>query len=144
MNEGTHYTAACNIRPRFTAYIWKAIRELLVQTYAGPPDYLVVDQGSAYVSCEMKRNAEASGLTLKEAPVDYPGTIVVVERYHAPLHAAFERIMSHYGGNVSNKECMRMSVYAVNSRVGPRASDRCSSYTGRCRDPLEPLRSGRN
>lgn len=79
---------------------------------------MVVEHGSAYVSSEMKRNVESSFITLNESPFESPGTIGVVARYHAPLHVAFERIKSDYVGKESDKLCLTMSDYAVNSTVG--------------------------
>lgn len=56
--------------------------------YAGPPDYLSVDQGSEFTSTEMRENSEAAGITMKKAPIETPGGIVTVERYQAPLRSA--------------------------------------------------------
>lgn len=119
VDEATHYTAAAFLPSQSTADIWKILRELRMQTYAGPPDYLVVDQGTNYTSEEMKRKAEATGITMKEAPVESEGTIGVVECYHAPLKAAFERIKTYHGNKMSDKACLKMSIYAVNATVGP-------------------------
>lgn len=42
--------------------------------YLGPPNYLSVDQVSAYNSREMQESLEASGIILKVAPVENPVT----------------------------------------------------------------------
>lgn len=78
VEEGTNYTAASYVPSQSTAGTWKVIRELWMQTYSGPPDFLVVDQGSAYTSEEMRKNSEASGIRMKEAPIESPGTLGVV------------------------------------------------------------------
>lgn len=52
--------------------------------YLGPPNFLVVEQRSAYTSKEMSETVEAFGVSLEEAPIDAPGEIGVVKRYHGP------------------------------------------------------------
>lgn len=46
IDQATHYTAAFFLRTQCSTDIWKEIRELWIQVYEGPPDYLLVDQGS--------------------------------------------------------------------------------------------------
>lgn len=52
--EATHYTAASFLRNHSTAEIWKTICRIWCLTFFGPPDFLVVDDGTAYVLDEMK------------------------------------------------------------------------------------------
>lgn len=77
----------------------------------GPPDYLVVDQGSAYVSAEMKATFEADGVKMRQAPIENPGTIGVVERYYAPLRRALNCVREEMGNEVGDLEFLRMSVF---------------------------------
>lgn len=56
--------------------------------YLSPPDFLVVDQGTVYNQEEMQDALEAHGVQLDEAPIETPGPIGTVERYHAPLRLA--------------------------------------------------------
>lgn len=114
VDESTHFSAACFLRTQSAKETWKAILRLWVHTYLGPPDHLVVDQGSAYVSREMKAAVEASGIQLKEAPIENPGTMGIVERYHAPLRAAFEKIRASMDRETTDSECLQMAVYAIN------------------------------
>lgn len=44
----------------------------------GPPDFLAIDQGSAYVSREMKASGEASGITLEEALIVSPVRVLQI------------------------------------------------------------------
>ena len=50
VDEATHFSAACFLRNQSTREIWNNIRKLWILTYMGPPDFLIVDQGTAYVS----------------------------------------------------------------------------------------------
>lgn len=60
--------------------------------FIGPAGFLTVDEGSSYISLEMRHNLEAEGIGLIQAPIDNPGNLGIVERYPAPLRAAFPKI----------------------------------------------------
>ena len=120
VDESTHYVAACFLKSQSANDIWKAIMRLWILAYMGPPDYLYVDQGSSYISKEMRANAEAAGIELKEAPIENPGSIGTVERYHAPLRRAYNKIRQSLDkGNTTNAECLQMAVYSNNTTIGP-------------------------
>lgn len=57
-----------------------------------PPDTLAFDQGSAYISKEMKQNIAADDIILEEAPIENPGSVGIVERYHAPLRREYLKV----------------------------------------------------
>lgn len=78
-----------------------------------------MDQGSAYISKEMRPNFQVAGVTLHEALIENPETIGVVEFYHAPLRAAYEKIRTELNKDVSDVECSKMAVYAINCTTGP-------------------------
>ena len=120
VDEATHFSAACFLRNQSTSEIWKCIRKLWILTYMGPPDFLTVDQGTAYVSKEMKNNIAAAGIVLEEAPIENPGTIGVVERYHAPLKRAYLKIRATLTKpDANDDECLQMAIYASNTTIGP-------------------------
>lgn len=86
----------------------------------GPPDYLGVDQGTAYISDEFRSNAEAHGIKIQPAPIETPGSIGIVERYHAPLRRSFTKIRESLDRTkATDEECLKMAVFAVNSTMGP-------------------------
>lgn len=62
---------------------------------------------------------EASWKILEGEPIETPGCIGTVERYHAPLRAAFVKIRAEVDGSTPHHECLRMAVFEVNSTVGP-------------------------
>lgn len=84
VDEATDFTAAKFVKKPSAASIWRAIQHMWILTYMGPLDHLSVDHRSAYLSDEMGRNMAASKIQLDEAPIENPGTIGIVERYHAP------------------------------------------------------------
>lgn len=75
--------------------------------YLASPDFVVVDQGSAHTSQEMKMTVQACEATLEENTVETTEVFGVVERYHAPCKwhtnkskltaTAKEAIKSAYG-----------------------------------------------
>ena len=120
VDESTHFTAAAFLTNQSSLEIWKAISRLWINTYIGPPDYLKVDQGSNYISNEMKANLSAAGITLEEAPIETPGSIGIVERYHAPLRKAYTKIRQDLlKKDCSDQDCLKMAVYACNATMGP-------------------------
>lgn len=85
-----------------------------------PPDHLAVDLGSAYISAEFRAKDAAEGIKFKEAPIETPGLIGIVERYHAPLRAVYTKIRESLDKSEANDhDCLKMALYAVNSTVGP-------------------------
>lgn len=90
-----------------------------ILSYLGPPDLITVDQGSSYVSKEMRSKCEASGIRLLEAPIENPGSIGMVERYHAPLRASFNKIKEDIGADITDKQALEMDVYTINATIGP-------------------------
>lgn len=87
--------------------------------YMPAPDYLHVDQCSAYVSREMRQNKKAEVIDQKEAPIETTGSPGTAESYQAPLHAFSERIWVHINPEFSYKECPTMAVFALNQTIGP-------------------------
>lgn len=118
--EGTHYMASCFLKSQSARYIWKEIMKLWILAYMGPPGHLAIDQGSNYISKEFRDNATAAGISIMEAPIENPGTIGVVERYHAPLRRAYNTIRQTFERkDASNEECLQVVVYANNVTIGP-------------------------
>lgn len=72
VDEDTHFSLAAFLKSQSASEIWKAILRLWVHAYMGPPDHLAVDQGSAYVSREMKAALKSSGVKIEEDPIENP------------------------------------------------------------------------
>lgn len=62
---------------------------------------------------------EAHGAQLDEAPIETPGAIQTVERYHGPLMLAYERISTEARAGTTNQECLNLVVFEINCTVGP-------------------------
>lgn len=57
---------------------------------------------------------------LEEAPIETPGAIGVVERFHVPLRCAYNKLgQSLSKVDTSYAECLKMAVHAKNSTMQP-------------------------
>lgn len=118
VDESTHFGAASILSSMKSEVVWKALIKCWSLVYLGPPDFLRVDQGSNFVSSEFKSSAFADGITLLKAPVESPETMTHVERYHAPLRAAYLKIKFSTKG-LMPREILQLAVKSVNDTTGP-------------------------
>lgn len=80
IDMATHFCAAPFLKSQSAREIWTKIQLLWTLVYSGPSDHLSVDQGSSFISREMRANLESDGVTLHEAPIENPGSIGTFER----------------------------------------------------------------
>lgn len=80
MDESAHCSTACVLKNQSSREIWKQTSNLCFMTYM-PPDHLAVDQGSTYISQEMKANVEAAGVGPTQLPLlSVPSPVVLISR----------------------------------------------------------------
>lgn len=89
--------------------------------YVGLPDFLSVDQGSAYTSSELKASIEAEGINVIEATVETLGKIGIVDRYRSPLRAVYTKLRAVLDRSTLHLEFLKMAGFFVNSTTGPEA-----------------------
>jgi len=118
VDEATHYSAATFVKSNSSEDTWKALLRCWSRVYLGPPDHLRVDQGSNFISKHFKDCVDAEGITLLEAPIESPNSMSHVERYHAPLRAAFNKIRDSLPRSDTDHDCLQMAIKAVNDTVG--------------------------
>lgn len=58
-------------------------------------------------------------MKLDEAQIESSGAIGVVEKYHASLRLACERIQMDTDLQASVRECLELSVFEANCTIGP-------------------------
>lgn len=119
VDEATHYCAAQFLRNNSSREVWKTILRCWSRIYLGPPDFLHVDQGSNFTSQEFRESAEADGIRIIEAPIESPGSISHVERYHAPLRASYLKIRQSLPRSETDAECLQLAVKSCNDVMGP-------------------------
>lgn len=89
----TQFRAAQFLRSMYKNGIWRSIQQMWIYVCLGPPDFLLVDQGTGFISKEMRSNCSTENIFLCEAPVGTPGSIGTVKRYQAPLRTSLHKII---------------------------------------------------
>lgn len=106
-----HICAASFLSTQSRKEIWRTILSYWSMVYAGPPDYLRVDQCSAHTSKEMRENLGAADVKLKEAQIETAGTIRTVERYHATIRATYEKVRKEMSREHTGAEYLWIAVF---------------------------------
>lgn len=70
VDDATHFTLARYVRRQSSASIWRAIHQIWILTYMGPTEEIAGDQGSPYVSNDMKNNMAESNKELNGTPLE--------------------------------------------------------------------------
>jgi hypothetical protein len=69
--------------------IWDAFIDIWCSIYAGYPDRLRIDSGSAFTSVKWKTLTESRGITLCISGVEAHNSLGIEERYHGPLRRVY-------------------------------------------------------
>jgi hypothetical protein len=118
VDEGTAFQAARFLTNMSAECAWSTIKECWIDTYLGPPSYVVHDAGTNFASKEFRDNATVMNVEVKEVPVEAHNSIGLVERYHIPLRRAYE-IISHEIPSMSKEHKLQAAVKSVNDTMGP-------------------------
>lgn len=119
VDTATHFPAASFQKSQSTAELCRTIRRIWSLVYLIPPDWLTVDQGTYYLSWEMRQEFHATDVRLKEAPIESHVTIGTVERYYAPLRSCYENLRMEAGLDATTSEFLQLSVFPINFTAGP-------------------------
>lgn len=64
-------------------------------------------------------NIEAAGIILQETPIENPGSIGIVEIFHAPLRISFNKLIESLPkGDLNDADCLKRETYTTISTVG--------------------------
>ncbi|KAE8550702.1 hypothetical protein EYB25_003641 [Talaromyces marneffei] len=118
VDEATRFNAACWLISISARATWDALRMLWIDTYLGPPDFIVTDAGKNFVSKEFTHLASSLGTITVSVPVEAHWSIGAVERYHAVLRRSYE-IISDEAPELTPEMALQMAVKAVNDTAGP-------------------------
>ena len=106
-----------------TSSIGVATIVIWIDIHLRPPDHIVHDAGSNFVSKEFKQYANSLAITTKAVPVEAHWSIGVVERYHPILKRAYAVIVADIPeidkNNYGKELALQMAVKAVNDTAGP-------------------------
>ncbi|EED20730.1 conserved hypothetical protein [Talaromyces stipitatus ATCC 10500] len=118
VDEATRFNAACWLTSISAKATWDALRMLWIDTYLGPPDFIVTDAGKNFVSKEFTQLASSVSTMTVSVPVEAHWSIGAVERYHAVLRRSYE-IISEEVPELAPELALQMAVKAVNDTAGP-------------------------
>ena len=119
VDEATHFCSAIFLRKVSAEETWKALLRCWSRVYLGHPDRIRVDQGSNFVAKHFLDCCTAEDIQVLQAPIESPSTITHVERYHAPLRAAYTKIRDALPKEESDADCLQLAVKSVNDTLGP-------------------------
>ena len=69
---------------------WDAFLKCRALLYAGMPDIMFCDHGSAFISHEWKEFADENGVVMRLTGIQHHNGIGLCERYHGPLRTPTE------------------------------------------------------
>jgi hypothetical protein len=118
VDEATRFNAACWLTSISAKATWDALRMLWIDTYLGPPDFIVTDAGKNFVSKEFTQLASSISTITVNVPVEAHWSIGAVERYHAVLRRSYD-IISEEVPELAPEMALQMAVKAVNDTAGP-------------------------
>jgi hypothetical protein len=90
VDSATSFGAARFLKDMSARNAWDTLRTCWIDTYQGPPDYVVHDAGKNFTSTEFKQLASSMSIEVKELPVEAHNSVGLVERYHTPLRRAYK------------------------------------------------------
>jgi hypothetical protein len=118
IDEATRYNAARWLPNLSAKTTWDTLRMAWIDTYMGPPDFIVTDAGKNFVSKEFSQFATSLGTIAVSVPVEAHWSIGAVERYHAVLRRAY-LIVRNEIPDAPSDTALQMAVKAVNDTAGP-------------------------
>ncbi|CCD52037.1 similar to putative integrase [Botrytis cinerea T4] len=119
IDEGTRFQAAQWLTNISAKHTFDTLRKCWMDTYTGPPDYIIHDAGKNFVSKEFIQYAATMSTKTKSVPIEAHWSIGAVERYHAVIKRAYAIIASELESSTTKEMMLQMAVKAVNDTAGP-------------------------
>ena len=119
VDVATGFQAARFLQNMSAKCAFDTLKECWIDTYQGPPDFVVHDAGKNFASAEFRQQMKSLAIQVKEVPVEAHNSVGKVERYHAPLRRAYDILAAELEGMLSPENILQMAVKAVNDSAGP-------------------------
>ena len=120
VDDSTCFQAARWLDNISAKHTWDKLRECWIDTYIGPPEYIVHDAGTNFMAKEFKQHATSMSIQTKAVPVEAHHSIGKVERFHTPLRRSFKIIQEETEDiGVSKTAMLQMAIKAINDTAGP-------------------------
>ena len=118
VDEAAAFQAARFLPNMTSKTTWETLRAIWIDTYLGPPDFLITDAGTNLKAAEFVENARLLNIKVEEVPIEAHHSIGKVEKYHGPVKRAYE-ILAIELPNLPVENVLQMAVKAVNDTAGP-------------------------
>ena len=92
VDEATAFQAAKFIPDFAASTVWEALETCWINTYLGPPDFIITDAGTNFVGTKFKQPVKQLSIEIKEVLIEAYNSISKVERYYTPLRRAYKII----------------------------------------------------
>jgi hypothetical protein len=119
IDADTSFQAATFLKSLSARDTWDALCKCWINTYQGPPDYIVHDPGTNFASEEFRTRARIVGAECRQMPVEAHWAIGKVERAHAPLRRVFNILKAEIGDRTTDESLLQMAIKALNDTAGP-------------------------
>jgi hypothetical protein len=119
IDADTSFQAATFLKSMSARHAWEALCRCWINTYQGPPDYIVHDPGTNFAAEDFQARAKIVGVECKQMPVEAHWAMGKVERAHAPLRRAFNILKDELGDRTDDENILQMAVKALNDTAGP-------------------------
>jgi hypothetical protein len=119
IDSDTSFQAAVFLKSLSARDTWDALCKCWINTYQGPPDYIVHDPGTNFASEEFRNRAKVVGVECRQMPVEAHWAVGKVERAHAPLRRTYEILKAEIGYCTDDDSLLQMAVKALNDTAGP-------------------------
>ena len=119
IDADTSFQAATFLKSISAYDTWDALCKCWINTYQGPPDYIVHDPGTNFASEEFRNRAKIVGVECRQMPVEAHWAVGKIERAHAPLRRTYNILKSEIGYCTDDESLLQIAVKALNDTAGP-------------------------
>lgn len=92
VNRETKFQAAMFLKVESAGSVWQVIIQCWILVFVGPPDSILHDAGSNFMSKELKKTAGESGIICHPVAIESAHFMGVGERYHGVVRRVYNRV----------------------------------------------------
>jgi hypothetical protein len=119
IDADTSFQAAVFLKSMSARDTWEALCKCWINTYQGPPDYIVHDPGTNFAADEFQTRAKIVGAQCRQMPVEAHWAVGKIERAHAPLRRTFNILRAELDDRTDDEAILQMAIKALNDTAGP-------------------------
>lgn len=119
IDADTSFQAAAFLKSMSARDTWDALCRCWINTYQGPPDYIVHDPGTNFALEDFRSRAKIVGAECKQMPVEAHWAVGKVEQAHGPLRRTFDILRAELNSSTDDEDVLQIAVKALNDTAGP-------------------------